>query len=150
MNSKTITAAPPSISGLLFVLIAAFTFSTKAVLIKLAYGYGTQISPIMLMSLRMVMALPFFLLAIFILERSHKYAALTRRDMLHLLGLGVIGFYLAAYLDFVGLSYISASLERLVLLLYPTLVVLLSALFFRRAINGKEAIALAIRHHLVP
>lgn len=132
-------------TGVLFVLIAAFTFSTKAVLIKLAYAYGTQITPLIVLTLRMVMSLPFFVAAIFLLERRSQ-TALTRRDHLHLLGLGIVGFYLAAYLDFVGLAYISASLERLILLLYPTLVVLLSAAIFRRAITGKEMIALLVSY----
>ena len=146
MNSKTIRADLQPFIGLLLVLAAAFAFSTKAVIIKIAYGYGAYISPIMLMSLRMLMSLPFFLLAIFILERNNNHAPLSRRDIAHLFGLGVVGFYLAAYLDFLGLSYISASLERLILLLYPTLVVLLSALFLGRAITGKEIVALVVSY----
>jgi len=145
LNSQTLDRPNQGLIGLLFVVSAAFAFSTKAVIIKLAYGYGTQISPIMLMSLRMVMALPFFLVTLVLLERKQAQP-LQRRDKLQLLLFGVIGFYLAAYLDFVGLSYVSASLERLVLLLYPTLVVLISAVVFRHAINTKEAIALAVSY----
>lgn len=139
------TSPPPSLTGVFYVLIAAFAFSTKAVLIKLAYGYGAHITPLILLTLRMLFSLPFFVTAIFVFERRCQ-APLTRNDKLHLLGLGIIGFYLAAYLDFVGLSYISASLERLILLLYPTLVVLLSALLFRRAISGGEVAALLISY----
>ena len=146
MKTNAVSAEHHSFTGLLFVLTAAFTFSAKAVIIKLAYSYGGQISPIILLTLRMVMALPFFLAALFILERNNSHAPLNSRDRLHLVALGVIGFYLASYLDFVGLSYISATLERLVLLLYPTLVVLLSALIFRRAITRKEAAALLISY----
>ncbi len=146
MNTKTIKVAHQPFIGLLFVITAAFTFSAKAIIIKVAYSYGAHISPIMLMALRMLMALPFFLFAIMIVERRQAHAPLTRKDIGHLFGLGIIGFYLASYLDFVGLSYISASLERLVLLLYPTLVVVLSALFLRRRITIEEAIALTVSY----
>ncbi len=132
--------------GLLFVITAAFAFSTKAVIIKLAYGYGPQITPINLMCLRMLMSLPFFLLVLFFLERKGGVEPLVRSEQYKLLGLGVVGFYFAAYLDFVGLSYISASLERLILLLYPTLVVLLSALFLQRTISRREGIALLVSY----
>ena len=93
----------------------------------------------------MLMALPFFLTVIWLLERKPQ-TTLARRDKWQLLLFGVIGFYLAAYLDFVGLSYISASLERLILLLYPTLVVVISAMVFRHRISGKEGLALAISY----
>ncbi len=146
---QTLNAIPQSrrpLIGLLFVLFAAFSFSAKAIFIKLAYGYGAQVTPIVLMTLRMAMALPFFVAAIFLIERKGQLAPLNGRDRYHLLGLGVVGFYLAAYLDFLGLHYISASLERLILLLYPTFVVLLSALFLRRPIHPREALALLVSY----
>ena len=146
MNTHVVSAERHTFTGLLFVLIAALTFSAKAVIIKIAYGYGSQISPIILLTLRMAMSLPFFLAALFILKRNSGHVPLSGKDRLHLIALGATGFYLSAYLDFVGLSYISASLERLILLLYPTLVVLLSALIFRRPITRKEAMALLISY----
>ncbi len=145
MKTDVINNREPFI-GLLFVIAAAFAFSTKAVIIKLAYGYGPQITPINLMCLRMLMSLPFFLLVLFFLECKGRAEPLVRSDQYKLLGLGVVGFYFAAYLDFVGLSYISASLERLILLLYPTLVVLLSALFLQRAVSRREGIALLVSY----
>ena len=102
----------------------------------------------MLMALRMSMALPFFITAIILLEcnKRNNHRPLTGKDKFRLLSLGVVGFYVAAWLDFQGLSYISASLERLILLLYPTLVILLSAIFLRRPINVKEAVALMVSY----
>lgn len=148
MTTRTIAPDQRPLIGLLFVISAAFAFSAKAVIIKVAYGYGAQITPIMMMALRMLMSLPFFVVAILIIERNKgsSHQPLTGEDKLRLLGLGIIGFYLAAFLDFLGLSYISASLERLILLLYPTLVVLLSAIFLRRAITLKEAMALLVSY----
>lgn len=146
MNTDVATRSSQPIIGLMFVLVGAFCFSSKAVIIKIAYGYGAEVSPITLMTLRMIMSLPFFVLAGYLYERGREQARLTRKDYLHLVVVGALGYYLAAYLDFLGLSYISASLERLVLLLYPTLVVLLSALFLRRPITRREVVALVVSY----
>jgi drug/metabolite transporter (DMT)-like permease len=146
MSTPQIAIKQKPIIGLLFVLAAALGFSTKAIIIKLAYAYGSQITPIMLLALRMAMSLPFFLAAIIILQRDVARPALSNKDYLQLAGLGVIGFYLAAYFDFLGLFYISASLERLILLLYPTLVVILSAIFLRRPISTKEVLSLIVSY----
>ncbi|MDZ4261705.1 MAG: EamA family transporter, partial [Pseudomonadota bacterium] len=110
MNVHPIPTSHTPLIGLLLVLTAAFAFSTKAIIIKLAYAYGGQVSPIILLTLRMVMSLPFFLIALVILNHNSVHTPITKGDYLHIMMLGVIGFYLAAYLDFVGLSYISASL----------------------------------------
>lgn len=146
MTIQAIAHDQRPIIGLLFVVTAALGFSAKAIIIKLAYSYGAHVSPMMLMALRMLMSLPFFLAAIFLLERSGNYMLLSGKEMLRLIGLGIVGFYLAALLDFLGLSYISASLERLILLLYPTLVVLLSAIFLRRAVTLREGVALFVTY----
>jgi drug/metabolite transporter (DMT)-like permease len=124
------------------VLLAAVGFSAKAVLVKLAYTYSPQLDAITLMSLRMLFALPIFLIVALWSHRHCKQARLTGREVLTVTGLGVMGFYLAGFLDFAGLSYISAGLERLILFLYPTLVMLFSSLFFGRRISGRERIAL--------
>jgi len=146
MTTQTAISDQRPIIGLLFVISAAFAFSTKAIIIKVAYGYGAQVTPIMLMALRMLMSLPFFIATIVILERRRNHPPLSRKDQLRLVALGGIGFYLAAFLDFLELSYISASLERLILLLYPTLVVLFSAFFLGRQIKAKELIALSVSY----
>jgi len=145
MNTQVINTEQRPILGLLFVVTAALGFSAKAIIIKIAYAYGAHITPIMLLTLRMLFALPFFLFAIVVIERNSIHR-LKRRDVAHLFALGIIGFYLASYFDFVGLSYISASLERLILLLYPTLVVLMSALCLKRAISAKEALSLIVSY----
>jgi drug/metabolite transporter (DMT)-like permease len=133
-------------SGLVFVLLASLGYSTKAVIIKLGYSYGLQVTPIIYMTLRMALSLPFFIAMLIIEERNNRHPPLTHNDWLHLIGLGAVAYYLTVYLDFVGLSYISASLERLILLLYPTIVVLLSALLYRRPISRKEGLALLISY----
>lgn len=117
-------------SALLLALAGAIGFSGKAIIAKLAYRHG--VDAITLVMYRMLMALPLFLLMSWWAGRGKP--ALAARDWWAIGGLGLSGYYLASTLDFLGLQYISASLERLILYLNPTLVLLLNwALFKRRA-----------------
>jgi drug/metabolite transporter (DMT)-like permease len=138
------------IFGYLFVLLGAFGFSAKAVLVKLAYTYSYQLDAITLMVLRMAISLPFFLaVAIWSANDSARIndaQRLSGQDWLMIFGLGLLGYYIASFLDFAGLQYISASLERLILFLYPTMVVLFTAALQRRAINRHQALALALSY----
>lgn len=132
--------------GIIFVIIGAIAFSAKAVMIKLAYAYSANVDPVSLMMLRMIMSLPFFLLVAFWVNRNSSHEPLTRKDWIAICGLGVLGYYMASLLDFKGLQYISAGLERLILFLYPTFVVLLSAIFLKRRINRSEVFALLLSY----
>jgi drug/metabolite transporter (DMT)-like permease len=138
------------IFGYLFVLLGAFGFSAKAVLVKLAYTYSYQLDAITLMVLRMAISLPFFLaVAIWSANDSARIndaQRLSGQDWLMIFGLGLLGYYIASFLDFAGLQYISASLERLILFLYPTMVVLFTAALQRRAINRHQTLALALSY----
>ncbi|MFQ5487642.1 MAG: DMT family transporter [Gammaproteobacteria bacterium] len=140
------TPAHSRLIGSLLVLLGALGFSSKAVLVKLAYGSSPQLDAITLMTLRMLFALPFFLLVAGWLQGRHQETRLTINDGLLIAGLGVLGFYLSGLLDFSGLAYISAGLERLILFLYPTLVVLFSALCYRRPIQRRERLALLVSY----
>ncbi|HHJ15731.1 MAG TPA: DMT family transporter [Gammaproteobacteria bacterium] len=128
------------------VLLAAVGFSAKAVLVKLAYAYNAELDAITLMTLRMLFALPFFLVVAFWLQRQTHIPTPARRELGLIAVLGILGFYLASLLDFSGLAYIPAGLERLILFLYPTLVVLFSALFYRRPVTLRERGALAVSY----
>jgi drug/metabolite transporter (DMT)-like permease len=148
VNDATIFAKDdtrPVVTGSLFVLIAAFGFSAKAILIKLAYAAGA-VDAISLLTLRMAMSLPFFLTAAFWIASGDQRPSMTRSDWLHVIVLGIIGYYLASLLDFKGLAYISAGLERLILFLYPTLVVLLSAIVLRKPVSYPEILALVFSY----
>ena len=129
-------------TGTIFVIIAAFGFSAKAIFIKLAYGLGNNIDPVTIMALRMSMALPFFIVAAVIASRMDDIEPLTRRDHVALVGMGFLGYYLSSFLDFSGLVYISAGLERVILYLYPTLVVVMTAIHKRNRIKGNTIVAL--------
>jgi drug/metabolite transporter (DMT)-like permease len=138
------------IFGYLFVLLGAFGFSAKAVLVKLAYSYSHQLDAITLMVLRMAISLPFFLIvALWSANDSAKAndaQPLNGKDWLMIFGLGLLGYYVASFLDFAGLQYISAGLERLIIFLYPTFVVLFTAAGQRKAINRHQALALVLSY----
>jgi drug/metabolite transporter (DMT)-like permease len=126
--------------GLLFAAVAAFGFSFKAILVKLAYPYG--VDAITLLALRMMFALPAFLWVGFVSSRGA--AALTARDWASVAALGMLGYYGASILDFMGLKYISAGLERLILFTYPTITLLLGLMFQGRSISRREWLALGL------
>jgi drug/metabolite transporter (DMT)-like permease len=137
-------ASHSNLVGILLVLASAILFSTKSIFIKLAYQ--EPVSPITLLTLRMVFALPFFLAMVFLASRNTKAVQLSRRDGIALLLLGFGGYYLASLLDFLGLQYISAGLERLVLFLYPTLTVLITAFVLKRPINRRTWLAIMVSY----
>jgi drug/metabolite transporter (DMT)-like permease len=120
-----------------FAVGAAVCFSAKAIFVKLAYPYG--VSPLTLLALRMLFALPVFAI---VAVRTHQ--ALTRRDLFALVLLGLVGYYAASLLDFVGLRYITAGLERLLLFTYPTLTLLIGLFAFRRRFTRRDVLALAV------
>ena len=126
----------------MFAALGAIAFSGKAIIVKLAYRHG--VDAVTLIMLRMLFALPLFLLLAWWAGRGKP--ALARRDWLAVLGLGFTGYYLASFLDFAGLAYISASLERLILYLNPTLVLLMGALLFKRTISGRQLMALGVSY----
>lgn len=128
-------------SGLIFAVLGATGFSFKAILVKLAYRHGVDAET--LLALRMGFSLPFFLAMGFFASRRAA-APLPARDWAWMAGLGLIGYYLASYLDFLGLRYITAALERLILYLYPTLVIVASALFLGKPVSRRMLAALAL------
>ncbi|HVF65259.1 MAG TPA: DMT family transporter [Casimicrobiaceae bacterium] len=130
-------------AGSLFAIVGTFGFSFKGILIKLAYA-AHPVDPTTLLTLRMLYSAPFF--AVMAWWSGRNAPAISRGDGLRLLWLGFIGYYLSSLLDFIGLQYISASLERLVLYLYPTLVLVLSAMFLKKAIGRREVVALGISY----
>lgn len=129
--------------GPLLVLLAATGFSLKAIIIKVLYAEFPA-DPETLLALRLLFSLPFFILmAAFASSASRP---LERRDVAMLIGMGFVGYYLSSYLDFLGLQYIPAGLERLILFLQPTIVVLLSALILKTPVRRHHMISLALSY----
>jgi drug/metabolite transporter (DMT)-like permease len=127
---------------LLLAAAGSIAFSGKAIIVKLAYRYG--VDAVTLIMLRMLFALPIFALMAWWASRGKP--PLTRKDWLGVLWLGVTGYYLASFLDFAGLAYVSASLERLILYLNPTLVMLLGLVLYQRRVKALQIIGMAISY----
>ncbi|MFM9914750.1 MAG: DMT family transporter [Rhizobacter sp.] len=129
-------------TGLLLAFLGAIAFSGKAIIAKLAYRHG--VDAITLVMYRMLFALPLFVMLSVWASRGKP--ALHRRDWMVIAGLGITGYYLASTLDFMGLQYVSASLERLILYLNPTLVLALGVVLFERRVTSRQLMALAVSY----
>lgn len=129
--------------GLIIALSAACLFSTKPVLIKYLYTLGVE--PLPLLWLRMMLALPVYLVIGYLAWRKLSHA-LSIQQVLSAVGVGLLGYYLASYLDLAGLQYVSAQLERLILYAYPSFVVILGAIWMRKAISVNTALAIILTY----
>ncbi|MBC3919370.1 DMT family transporter [Undibacterium sp. CY18W] len=143
LNSNSALLARRSyLTGLAIALTGAILFSTKAIVAKLIYRYN--VDAVTLIFFRMAFSLPIF--AGIALWQMHKAGSLSSKDRLSLVVLGLIGYYLSSFLDFLGLQYITAGLERLILFLTPSFVLLISAFFLKRAVSRLEWAALVVSY----
>jgi drug/metabolite transporter (DMT)-like permease len=128
--------------GVLYALAGAMAFSGKAIIVKLSYRYG--VDAVTVIMYRMLFALPFFLAMSWWASRGRP--PLAGQDWLGVLGLGFSGYYLASFLDFLGLQYVTASLERLILYLNPTLVLLVGWLLYRKPFTRVQMLGMAVSY----
>jgi len=130
----------------LLATAGAIAFSGKAIIVKLSYVYGVDVVTVIMY--RMLFALPFFIAMGLWAERQTmaRENPLTRRDVMDIVGLGFVGYYLSSYLDFLGLQYITASLERLILYLNPTLVMLLGWALYNKPIRPIRILAMGVSY----
>lgn len=132
--------------GITAGLLGAAFFSCKAIIVKLAYGYG--VDPVTLIALRMAVAMPFFVVAaVWMHLRTSKDNSPWRKgDALKVCLLGTVGYYAASFLDFLGLQYITAGLERILLYLTPTIVLLISVFWLKKSISARQKLALVVSY----
>jgi len=128
--------------GLALAAAGSVAFSAKAIIVKLAYRH--DVDAVTLIMYRMLFALPLFVALAWWAGRGKP--PLARRDLGVVAGLGFSGYYLASFLDFAGLQYVTASLERLILYLNPTIVLLLAWLLFRQRVTVRQVLALAVSY----
>jgi len=139
-NKKTI-----SLTGFLITFLGAVLFSTKAIIVKKAF-HDTNIDALSLLAVRMVFSLPFFLgIAVFAGNKKDNIR-FTRQQWCWVITLGLFGYYVSSFLDFAGLQYVSAGLERLILFLYPTFAVLINATVFKQKISRIQLLALVLTY----
>lgn len=134
-----------SMAGFLITFIGAILFSTKAIFVKKAFA-DTHTDALTLLTIRMIFALPFYLAVAFIWGRRKDNVRMNNRQWGYIIVLGLGGYYLSSFLDFAGLQYISAGLERLILFLYPTFAVLINVFVFKQSISKRQIWALVITY----
>jgi len=130
--------------GVAMAITGVVCFSLRPIFIKLAYGI--VVDPITLLALRMVFSLPFFLAAAAWVGSEGARAPIGRRDAWAIVLLGFVGYYFASFADFLGLQYVSSGLGRLILFIYPTLVVILSLVFLHKRPSAREVVALVVTY----
>jgi drug/metabolite transporter (DMT)-like permease len=134
-----------SIAGFLITLTGAILFSTKAIFVKLAFNH-TKIDAVTLLTLRMLFSLPFYLVAAWLGSKKESAERITNKQWFFIIVLGLLGYYLSSLFDFIGLQYISAGLERLILFLYPTFAVLINTFVFKTKLSKLQIIALVLTY----
>ncbi len=143
-HTNTQTESNDALVGAAFVFISAIAFSSKAIFIKLAYAYS--VDAVTLMALRMLIATPFFVVLAVLASQDKSTHSLNKQDWILIVALGLAGMYFSQLFDFLGLVYVSASLERTILFLYPTFVVVITAVMTRRAIGRRKVTALILSY----
>jgi len=133
------------IIGFIVTFVGAVLFSTKAIIVKKAFA-DIHIDALTLLTLRMIFSLPFYLIAALLISGKKDSPHLTSKQWLQIFVLGLFGYYLSSFLDFEGLQYVSAGLERLILFLYPSFVVLINIFLFRQKINRIQLLALLLTY----
>ena len=134
-----------SLTGFLFTFLGAVLFSTKAIIVKKAFQ-ETPVDALTLLTLRMIFSLPFFIgIAVFASSKKDNIR-LTTRQWFSVAIIGMFGYYISSFLDFQGLKYVSAGLERLILFLYPTFTVLINAFVYKQKITPRQKLALALTY----
>lgn len=144
MMSSTVSspARQAFLAGLAIAISGAILFSAKAIVAKLIYRYN--VDAVTLIAFRMLFSLPFFAAVAF--WKARTAAPLSNADRGKIVVMGLLGYYLSSFLDFVGLQYISAGLERLILFLTPSFVLLMSVFFLKKKITTPEWLALGIAY----
>ncbi|WNH09732.1 DMT family transporter [Thalassobellus suaedae] len=130
--------------GIAIGVLGIVLFSSKAVMVKLAYNY--KVDAISILLLRMLFSFPFYVVIAYVYGKKHSNHVVERKDYVWIVFFGFVGYYLASYFDFVGLTYIKASLERIILFIYPTIVILLNKLFLKQPINKIQLGAIGLTY----
>lgn len=133
------------VTGIFICVLGAICFSTKAIFVKLAYR-DTSVDAVTLLALRMIFSLPFFVVSAITASSRQDNVKFTSKQWVYVALIGCLGYYVSSLLDFLGLQYISAGMERLVLFIYPTLVLLMVAIIFKGKIKSRQWIAVAVTY----
>lgn len=134
-----------TLAGFIITFVGAILFSTKAIIVKKAFHH-THTDALTLLTLRMVFSLPFYVVSALLTSNKDSNVRMTGKQWGWVLTLGLFGYYLSSLFDFIGLQYISAGLERLILFLYPTFAVLINAYLFKQKMSNPQKLALVLTY----
>ena len=132
-------------TGFAIAVCGAILFSTKAIFVKLAF-HATHTDAITLLGLRMLFSLPFYLVIAWFSSRKEGAVRITAKEWFYIGLMGLFGYYISSLFDFIGLQYITAGLERLILFLYPTFSVLLNTVIFKTKLSKMQIVALLLTY----
>ncbi len=135
----------PFFIGVIICLLGAICFSTKAIFVKLAYR-DTGVDAVSLLALRMIFSLPFFLVSAGVYSSKENNVKFTTKQWMYVALIGCLGYYISSLLDFMGLQFVTASIERLILFIYPTLVLLMNSVLFKQKIKLIQWLAVIITY----
>ncbi len=133
----------PILFGIILAIVGVILFSAKAVMVKMAYQYNINSEHLLLF--RMLFSLPFYFV-IAILNKPSNPKEIKGKDYLWIIFFGFVGYYLASYFDFLGLQYVKAGLERIILFVYPTFVIIISRFFLKDKITKQQLVAIIITY----
>jgi drug/metabolite transporter (DMT)-like permease len=133
------------LSGFIIAFFGSILFSVKAILVKLAYR-DTGVDAVTLLALRMIFSLPFFLVSAWVVSGRAENLKFTPKQWIYIAIVGCLGYYISSLLDFLGLQYVTAGIERLILFIYPTLVLLISSFYFKQKVKPIQLLAIAISY----
>ena len=140
--SKTVS---PITLGFVFAIASAALFAIRPIFVKLVYAQG--VDSMTLIALRMLFSVPVYILLLaYFLRSKEKRSSLSIKNILQIAAIGMLGYYVASYLDLLGLQYVTAQLGRMILYTYPTFVVLFGAIFFAKAITWRTVFSLALTY----
>ncbi len=131
--------------GFLLAVFGAILFSTKAILVKLAF-LNLHIDVVSLLFLRMLFSLPVYVVTVWVINYRTQCKSLTGTQWVKIALMGLMGYYFSSLFDFIGLQYVSAGLERVILFLYPCFVLLINVLVFKQKINKFQILALVLAY----
>mgnify|MGYP001559677365 CR=1 FL=1 len=137
--------ARPFFWGVIICLLGAVCFSTKAIIVKIAYR-DTHVDAVSLLALRMIFSLPFFLISAGVSSSKESNVKFTAKQWMYVALIGCLGYYISSLLDFLGLQFVTAGIERLILFIYPTLVLLMNSLLFKQKIKPIQWLAVIITY----
>ena len=135
----------PFLLGVIICLVGAVCFSTKAIIVKIAYR-DTHVDAVSLLALRMIFSLPFFLISAGISSSKGGNVKFTGKQWIYIAVIGCLGYYISSLLDFLGLQFVTAGIERLILFIYPTLVLVMNYIFFKQKIKPIQWLAVIVTY----